>query len=89
MISYAGKGTVYSFRPDATDDDLKLLEAIPSEARPGMTAVLPVDYWRNENDFEETILKPKPYQFVSPDGTTFFPAGEDFVPAASFIMARS
>ena len=79
VISYAGKGTVYSFRPDAADDDLKLLEAIPSEARPGMTAVLPVDYWRNENDFEETILKPKPYQFVSPDGTTFFPAGEDFV----------
>jgi hypothetical protein len=79
VISYAGKGTVYSFRPDAADDDLKLLEAFPSEARTGMTAVLPVDYWRNENDFEETILKPKPYQFVSPDGTTFFPAGEDFV----------
>jgi hypothetical protein len=40
---------------------------------------LPVDYWRNENDFLEAISTKRPYQFVSPDGTTFFPAGEDFV----------
>ena len=44
-----------------------------------MTAVLPVDYWRDENDFLEAIPAKKPFQFVSPDGTTFLPAGEDFV----------
>jgi sugar lactone lactonase YvrE len=78
VVSYAGKGTVYSFKP-GTSDDVTLLEAVPTASRSGMTAVLPVDYWRNENDFLETTPTKKPYQFVSPDGTTFFPAGEDFV----------
>jgi hypothetical protein len=44
-----------------------------------MTPVLPVDYWRNENDFLKTISTHKPFQFVSPDGTTLLPASEDFV----------
>jgi sugar lactone lactonase YvrE len=79
VVSYAGKGTVYSFKPDAQDDDVTLLEAEPTVPRPGLTPVLPVDYWRNENDFLEDISTKRPYQFVSPDGTTFFSAGEDFV----------
>jgi pectate lyase-like protein/SMP-30/gluconolaconase/LRE-like protein len=79
VISYAGKGTVYSFKPGAQDDDITLLEAVPAVPRPGMTPVLPVDYWRNENDFLEAISAKNPYQFVSPDGTTFLPAGEGFV----------
>jgi SMP-30/Gluconolactonase/LRE-like region len=44
-----------------------------------MTPVLPVDYWRNENDFLEAISAKPPYQFVSPDGKTFLSAAEDFV----------
>jgi sugar lactone lactonase YvrE len=44
-----------------------------------MTAILPVDYWRNENDFTEIAEKKKPFQYLSPDGSTFIPAGEDFV----------
>jgi hypothetical protein len=44
-----------------------------------MTAVIPVDYWRNENDFLRAVPVPKPYQYISPDGTTFIPAGQDFV----------
>lgn len=79
VVSYDGKGTVYSFRPDAPGDDITLLEAAPSVAHPGMTAVLPVDYWRNENNFLEAITAKNAFQFVSPDGSTFFPAGEDFV----------
>ncbi len=79
VVSYAGNGTVYSFKPGSADDDITLLEAVPSSPRPGMTPVLPVDYWRNENDFLETVPVRQPYQFVSPDGTTFLPAGEDFV----------
>jgi len=79
VVSYAGKGTVYSFKPGTPGDDITLLKAMPAAPRPSMTPVLPVDYWRNENDFLEMIPTRKPYQFVSPDGTTFFPAGEDFV----------
>jgi len=79
VISYAGDGTVYSFKPDAPNSDITLLKAEPAIPRPGMTPVLPVDYWRNENDFIEAESVKKPYQFVSPDATTFIPAGEDFV----------
>ena len=79
VISYAGDGTVYSFKPDAQDDDITLLKPQPAAARPGMTPTLPVSFWRNENDFVEAIPQRKPYQYVSPDGTTFLPAGEDFV----------
>jgi sugar lactone lactonase YvrE len=79
VISYAGNGTVYSFKPDSKKDDITLLKAEPSMPRPRMTAVLPANYWRNENDFSEAVPVKKPYQFVSPDGSTFIPAGEDFV----------
>jgi sugar lactone lactonase YvrE len=79
VISYAGNGTVYTFKPDSKNDDIMLLKAEPSMPRPGMTAVLPANYWRNENDFSEAVPVKKPYQFVSPDGSTFIPAGEDFV----------
>lgn len=79
VISYAGKGSVYSFRPDLPGNEITLLAAVPSEPRQGMTPVLPVNFWRNENDFLETIPAKRPYQFISPDGTTFFPAEEEFV----------
>ncbi|HVR23959.1 MAG TPA: glycosyl hydrolase family 28-related protein [Candidatus Polarisedimenticolia bacterium] len=79
VVSYAGKGTVYAFRPGSTDGEMTLLKAVPSTLRSGMTPVLPVDYWRNENDFLETTPVRQPYQYISPDQTTFLPAGEDFV----------
>ena len=79
VISYAGRGTVYSFRPGATPAEVVLLKPEPSSPRPGSTAVLPVDHWRLENDFAGEAPATKPYQFMSPDGTTFIPAGEDFV----------
>jgi sugar lactone lactonase YvrE len=79
VISYAGKGTVYSFNPRSQDEDITLLKAEAAAPRPGMTPVLPVNFWRNENDFAEVALGKKPYQFLSPDGSTFIPAGQDFV----------
>jgi hypothetical protein len=79
VISYAGSGTVYSFDPNAKSADITLLKAQPAVARPGLTAILPVDVWRNENDFAQAASVKKPYQFVSLDGTTFIPAGNDFV----------
>lgn len=79
VVSYAGNGTVYSFRPDSANEDIALLQPVAAASRPGMTAVLPVDYWRNENDFLESIPVAQPYQYISPDGTTFLPAGENFV----------
>jgi len=79
VVSYDGNGTVYSFKPGAMDEEITLLKPEKASQRAGMTPVLPVNYWRNENDFVKTIPTPRPYQYVSPDGTTFIPAGEDFV----------
>jgi len=79
VVSYAGDGTVYSFRPDTPDSGITLLNAVPNQARTGMTPVLPVDYWRNENDFLRSVPRKPDYQFLSPDGTTFLPSDENFV----------
>ncbi len=79
VVSYAGKGTVYSFNPDKPDDQIQFLQPVPAVARPGMTAVLPDEDWRNANDFFSAVQEPKPYQYISLDRTTFIPAGEDFV----------
>jgi hypothetical protein len=70
---------VYSFRPGSPVGEINLLKPEASSPRPGMAAVLPVSHWRLENDFSEQAPLQKPYQFVSPDGTTFIPAGEDFI----------
>jgi hypothetical protein len=79
VISYEGSGTVYSFRPGSDFAQVTLLKPEPSAPRPRMTPILPVDYWRNENDFPEFAVKRRPYQFLALDRSTFIPAGEDFV----------
>jgi Pectate lyase superfamily protein/SMP-30/Gluconolactonase/LRE-like region len=79
VVSYQGNGTVYSFKPGTNFDQLTVLKPEAAAARPGMAPVLPVDYWHNQNDFVEAVTRKKPYQFVSPDGSVFIPAGEDFV----------
>jgi len=53
-----------------------------------MTPILPVDYWRNENDFPATAQKKKPYQFVSLDHSVFIPAGKDFVSGALYYGSK-
>jgi sugar lactone lactonase YvrE len=79
VVSYAGKSTVYSFKPDARDESITILQPEPSTPRQGMTAVLPVDYWRNENDFPQAIAVPRLWQFVSPDKSVFIPVKQDFI----------
>jgi sugar lactone lactonase YvrE/polygalacturonase len=88
VISYGGDGTVYSFRPDSPSDQITLLKPQQAVSRPGMSTVLPVDYWRNENDFQQAVPVRKPYQYVSPDGTTFIPAGEDFTTGALYYGTK-
>lgn len=78
VVSYAGAGTVYSFKPTLADPDVTILSAQPAAPRPGMTAVLPVSDWRVNPQ-----ALGQPYrQYVSPDGSTFIPAGQDFVSGA-------
>ena len=79
VVSYAGKAIVYSFRPESHDDSVTLLQAESSIPRPGVTPVIPTDYWRNENDFPLAIAVQRPYQFVSPDKSVFIPVKQDFI----------
>jgi hypothetical protein len=79
VISHQGNGTVYSFKPESSFAQLTLLKPEASAPRPGMTPILPADYWRNQNDFLDDVEGKKPYQFVSADRSVFIPAGEDFV----------
>jgi sugar lactone lactonase YvrE len=66
VVSSGGKGmTVYSFRPDGPEDQINVLEPEPSTGRPGMTAILPVDYWVN-GDFTNTFSAGT-YEYVSLD----------------------
>jgi sugar lactone lactonase YvrE len=78
VVSYAGAGSVYTFKPGDPGDSVTLLQPEAVTPRPGMTAILPAGDWRvNPQALEE------PYrQYVSPDGTTFIPAGQDFVSGA-------
>jgi hypothetical protein len=88
VVSYSGNGTVYTFRPGTADDNITLLKAVPSAPRPGMTPVLPVSFWRNENDFVDAIPVKQPYQYISPDGTTFLPTDENFVSGTLYYGSK-
>ena len=76
VVSYTGNGTVYTFKPGSADGAMQitLLKPEPAVARPGTTPVLAV------SDYHLGLPpRPRPYQYVSPDGTTFLSAGQDFV----------
>jgi sugar lactone lactonase YvrE len=73
VVSYVGNGVVYAFKPGEPDGAIQILKAEPAVPRSGAVAVLAAgDYHLN------LPPPPRPYQYVSPDGTTFISAGEDF-----------
>jgi sugar lactone lactonase YvrE len=74
VVSYQGNGTVYAFRPSSPETEMTLLKPQPALARIGMTAFLPVDVWASPDLSIQT-----PWQYLSPDGSAFIPAGDDFV----------
>uniref|UniRef100_Q024F0 SMP-30/Gluconolaconase/LRE domain protein n=1 Tax=Solibacter usitatus (strain Ellin6076) TaxID=234267 RepID=Q024F0_SOLUE len=78
VVSYAGAGMVYSFKPGSPESEITLLTPQPAAPRPGMIPVLPVSDWRMN---PQTLAQPH-RQYVSPDGSTFIPAGQDFVSGA-------
>ncbi len=79
VISYAGKGTVYSLQPSGPLTELTVLKPQPTTALPGKTPYLPNDNWALRRSILHPELFKRPYQYVSPDGSTFIPAGTDFV----------
>ncbi len=88
VVSSAGKGTVFSFRPGSSEEELRQLVAEPAAARPGAVPLLAVNRWRHRNDFAESATERRPHHYVSPDGSAFIPAGEDFVTGALYYGAK-
>lgn len=78
VTSTAGNGTVYTFKPDAADSEIVLLKPQPITPRRGAIAYLPVSDWH----INKSALTKPAGQFVSPDGTTFLPTGQDFLDGA-------
>jgi hypothetical protein len=79
VTSYAGQGTVYWFRPGTPEYEVHSLKHEPAVDRRGMMAFLASGYWMFNAGMTGPIIEKKPYQYVSPDRTTFIPAGNDFV----------
>jgi sugar lactone lactonase YvrE len=79
VVSYSGKGTVYALRPDSHEDEVSLLAPQDVVARPGLVAIVAASDWR----LNRGALGKPARQYVSPDGSTFIPAGEDFVSGAT------
>jgi len=82
VVSYAGSGTVYTFKPGAPATNLELLKPVDATPRPGMTAVRPVGDWRIPRDPSTGTPIARPFHYLSPDGTTFISAGRDFATGA-------
>lgn len=82
VVSYAGNGTVYSFKPGAPIDQMQMLKPTEAAPRAGMIAVRPVGEWRLAKDRETGKPVTKTHHYLSPDGTTFLTAGNDFVSGA-------
>jgi sugar lactone lactonase YvrE len=74
VVSRSGIGKIYSFRPDAPEDQITMLEPQPAQDHPEMAVFLPASVW-NTRDFPQK----RPWQFISPDHGTVITAGDDFV----------
>jgi sugar lactone lactonase YvrE len=83
VVSYAGTGTVYTFKPGAPMEQFELLKPVDAAPRPGLTAVRPVGDWRIARDPVTGAPVARPFHYLSPDGTTFISAGRDFETSAS------
>ena len=82
VIAYEGKGTVLAFNPKTASGELIPLEVQPAAARVGKTPVLPVNRWTSGASFLQDSTLRKPHHYLSPDGTTFIPAGDEFMKGA-------
>jgi sugar lactone lactonase YvrE len=75
VLSSAGAGTIYSLKPESSDDEIKMVNPEPVMPRPGLRVILPTNSWQ-----VTTSGLAAPYRhYLSPDGSTFVSASEDFV----------
>jgi len=81
VLAVTRVGTVFAFDPDAPGEEIAVIAPQPARPRPEATAVLPVSRWRDSHDYLAANTAVAPWHYVSPDGSIFIPAGDDFVNA--------
>jgi len=92
VISSAGpEGTVYSFRPGSSPDQIAILTPQLAAQHPGAAAILPANYWnngefKNQLDFSTMTYKTLAQMFAEDVSTPkakeyFSPDGSVFLPA--------
>jgi sugar lactone lactonase YvrE len=81
VLAVTRVGTVFAFDPDARGEEITVIAPQPARARPNATAILPVSRWRDSHDYIAADPAAAPWHYVSPDGSIFIPAGDDFVNA--------
>lgn len=74
-------GTIYTFNPDAAGEDIRVIEPEPARTRPDATAFLPLTRWRDGHHFIETSTEPVQWHYMSPDGSIYIAATDDFAKA--------
>ncbi len=89
VVSYAGNGTVFAFKPGTGTDQLDLIKPVDAAPRPDLTAVRAVGEWRVARDQATGLPTPKTLHYLSPDGTTYIAAGRDFATGASSWGVKS
>ncbi len=82
VVSYAGNGVVYSLSPSG---DILPLKSEAVTNRTGQNIFLPVSDWHLNRD---SLSHPAAH-FISPDGTTVLPAGQDFLNGATSWGVKS
>lgn len=71
-------GNVYGFSPEAGEADITVLQPVAAAPRPGGTAWLPLNRWRDSHDWLAASTRAEPFHHVSPDGSVFIPAPENY-----------
>jgi SMP-30/Gluconolactonase/LRE-like region len=74
VVSYEGDGTVYSFRPDSSEQQITYLRRVPGEPKQDSTSILPVNVWSRRE-----LLRPLPWRYISPGHNVYIPVTDGFV----------
>jgi sugar lactone lactonase YvrE len=74
VLSSAGAGTIYSFAPESSVGEIKMVNPEPVLPRPGLRVILPTNSWH----LDTAGLAVPCRHYLSPDGTAFVSASEDF-----------
>ncbi len=78
LLVVSRHGNVYAYKPGANESNLAVLAPVAATAQPDAVAWLPASRWRDSHDWIEATTRREPLQYVSPDGSAFIPAPENY-----------